>query len=571
MPLCRKVALHRTKHKTELTAFAEVAEKFGESHIGVFGLGIGFAPKDLLTRAYSHHLAVGNDYTEVTGLPEGTTPEIYSSELLFYLLNLRPSLALKPRVAIRRLLSEASTTGQQLSLSIRTQVFDAAATYSIAPGDLPENVRLFFPSDIKIARRVICAIPNFSSGDSGGVVPLQFWKQAAIAMRRQVREGIAKDIVPSRYGIQRAGPRRVLYASTASAFSGAEESCCRLIDHIDPARFTPYALVAMRGAFTERLEQAGASVICPQEDFGNPGVDSFLYVLKVLKSVQPDIIHLNGLVGAPVIFAAALLGIPVVQHVRVANLQGYGEALRNAEAVITVSDFVRREVIKCDVPRENVHVILNGINPEAFHRSLFNKKLMRKEFGIPQGAKVVLMIARFAPNKRHDVMLAAAEIVRTHIPSLQLVLVGEVLDAPEYYESIRDQIEARGLQNAVTFLEFQPDIRKIEATADAVVLCSDREPLGICVIEAMAMEIPVIVSDSGGTQEIVQDGRTGYVFSAGDANALAKRTIEVLSDPGLCRSLTRTARKYIESELSATTHARHVMKLYDEILGRSSA
>jgi glycosyltransferase involved in cell wall biosynthesis len=326
----------------------------------------------------------------------------------------------------------------------------------------------------------------------------------------------------------------------------------------------------MPGTFTQKLEMAGAVVVCTQEDFGSPTMDSFLGFLKTVQDVQPAIIHFNDIAPITALIVATLKGIRVVQHVRVADFHGYNEALGNADAIITVSEFVRAEVLKSDIPREKVHAILNGIDLETFDRSLFNKDLLRTELHIRPDAKVVLMVARFAMTKRHDVMVKAAEIVRSSIPDFNLVLVGEVFDESEYYDSIKGQVETLGLTDAVTFVDFQADIRKVEVAADVVVLCSDREPLGACVIEAMALEVPVVVTDSGGSTELVQDGKTGFVVPAGDADALADRIITLLSDHNLCRRLTCAARRHVEAELTAHIHATRVTDLYNKVLKTDS-
>ncbi|MFL6333970.1 MAG: glycosyltransferase [Pyrinomonadaceae bacterium] len=129
-------------------------------------------------------------------------------------------------------------------------------------------------------------------------------------------------------------PLKVLYVSTPSVFSGAEQSLCQLVAHLDADRVKPYALVAMRGVFTERLERAGAEVICPERNLAADTVNNFLYALNVFKRIKPDVIHFNCASGTPALFAAAVTGVPIIQHVRVAELQQYGEHLRNADGII---------------------------------------------------------------------------------------------------------------------------------------------------------------------------------------------------------------------------------------------
>jgi glycosyltransferase involved in cell wall biosynthesis len=112
---------------------------------------------------------------------------------------------------------------------------------------------------------------------------------------------------------------------------------------------------------------------------------------------------------------------------------------------------------------------------------------------------------------------------------VELVLKGEVFYETSYVEAVRDDINKRGLSDIVKIIPFVDDIRDLHAAADVVVLCSDREGLGRCVVEAMAMGTPVVVTDSGGTHEVVNHRKTGFVVRGGDARDLATRIVEALT------------------------------------------
>ncbi|MGI0016902.1 MAG: glycosyltransferase, partial [Nitrososphaera sp.] len=342
--------------------------------------------------------------------------------------------------------------------------------------DLPENISLITSGDIEIARLVISSVSP--SHQDNGVEIFRVWKKTVIERRSQYREELAPAAIPKESRIRRPGPLRVLYVSNASAFSGAEDSLCQLVASLDRTRFEPLALIGMRGVLTERLEQAGAKVFSPERDFAIGSVDNLFYLLTTFRSIQPDIVHFNSACGVVSLFVSILLDIPVVQHLRSAELHDYVEQLRSADLLIAVSEFVKREALRYDIPKDKVRVVFNGIDTDYFTQTRLNKSEIRRDLGLKLDAKVVLTIARFTPNKRHDLMLKAAEIIKKSIPLFHLVFVGEVYKTVEYYEAIRASVVSKGLAKAVTFLGFQRDIRIIEGAADVVVLCSDREPLG---------------------------------------------------------------------------------------------
>jgi hypothetical protein len=86
-------------------------------------------------------------------------------------------------------------------------------------------------------------------------------------------------------------------------------------------------LVAYEGVLTDRLAEAGASVICSNAPFGEASLDHLSFVQQVIDRVRPDLIHLNAHSGLPVLRAAAVHGIPIVFHVHVPTADGIGASL----------------------------------------------------------------------------------------------------------------------------------------------------------------------------------------------------------------------------------------------------
>jgi glycosyltransferase involved in cell wall biosynthesis len=210
-------------------------------------------------------------------------------------------------------------------------------------------------------------------------------------------------------------------------------------------------------------------------------------------------------------------------------------------------------------------VIYDGIDVDHFSRPSLSKAVVRQQLGLPLDVPIVLNIARFARNKRQDLLIAALEAVRKRLPDSHLVFVGEAEDQ-RYYSAIVEQIGRAGLASNVTFLPFQRDIRRIEAASDVLVLCSDGEPLGTCILEAMAMELPVVATDSGGSHEVFIDGETGLKTPGGDVHGLAAAIESILTNPELAHRLGRAARRHVETRYTIQNHAKAVMDLYEEVL-----
>jgi glycosyltransferase involved in cell wall biosynthesis len=549
-------------YSIKLREMLRLARIYAASHLAWCTMEVGFGPTDLLSRMYSHHLAKANNCTFVVGLPQRVCPELYNVRLLFELARLDVAASpSEPLSVVKALLDLGRSV--RVPMEIRAVPFDAQREYHTDPTKLPTDVALRFPRDLSVAKSVIAA--GSTSSDTDPAALLATWKRAVL----EAREGSAPWHLgaadPEKMGT--ASPRdsraRVLYVSTSSAFSGAQQSLCQLVSDVDASRYERVALVALEGHLTERLRRAGAEVICPQWDLLGDNIGTFRYVSRLLKEQRPDVIHANGIPGDAITLAAVESGVRLIQHVRVSDLRGYETSLQVADAVVAVSDFVRGEILRLEVPTERVAVVRNGVDLDEFRPWAIDAEEARGFLGIPPEAKVVLVIARYSPRKRYDLVFRAAGRIKRRVPSLFLLIVGEVYGMSPEYDAVR---EAAAMSSWVRLLGFRSDVRAVFAASDLLISCAEREPLARCVLEAMAMAVPVIVGDSGGTKEIVIDGSTGFVVPITDAGPLADRAIRVLSDGDLSRGLGRRARQYAELNLDSKTHARHIMRLYDHVL-----
>lgn len=541
-------------------ALAELSARESLDHIALVTLATALGPVEFVDEMMTRHSALDNDLTRTSGLPTGVAPWFFSRRLLERLSSVSsPGIPSHPALAHKRLRTATSKGASKLLGELRETTLDAAVRYGAAPHEMPVAVMLNSQEEVDIANEVLGL-----NDEPEGVEALRLWKQVQI--RNYAERMASLHFRSSPAPVISSSRPRILYVSNASAYSGAEESLCQLVRKVDPDRFEKYAVVGMPSRFERELENAGAHTLTLTDGFFDPTVKNFIAVKNLIDQLQPDVIHLNGTDGLPFLWNAVEKKIPVVLHVRNGALLPFKEYAEAATALIAVSRFLRDDVLRYAVESDRVHVVYDEADTEYFRPGAYDQADVRRKFGIAVESKVIVMVARFAENKRHDLMLDAFQLVREQMPEARLVLKGEVYREDAYYDRITKRIEEMNSDNSILHIPFVDDIREIHAAADVLVLCSDREGLGRCVVEAMCMGIPPVVTDTGGSHEIVEDGVSGFVVRGGDASALAQKIIRVLKDPELARSFGREARRSAERDLSADLSASKVMDIYDQVL-----
>jgi glycosyltransferase involved in cell wall biosynthesis len=578
------VTIIHAQMASRLHAVAEIAAHINGPIIAVALEGLAFAPPDLAMRVHAHHLEQGNRHTPVSGLPNGAGVELFDTRLLAELARapLPPGEEDPTRAMHWLLASEANARAARVAWPVRAQPFDAGAAYGVHPGDLPEQILFASPREMALARDVMQA-----SGDDSAAGPLddlRRWRAATIAAHARAREtlrsvsttlfpsNVASTAIPSQPSATPPSARRVLFVSNASAFSGGENSLCQLAAMLDRQRFQPHAILGGEGLFAQRLRDVGVDVRTPGGGFGGEhGTEDLAYVAGVFDEVRPDLVHVNSWPGWPLLHLAQLARVPIVAHCRNVNVMPQREVLLASDRIITVSDFVKRQVLRLEVPDEHVRVIYNSVNTELFDPALIDRAAARARLGVPPDARLILTIARYAVNKRHDLLLDAVALARRECPRLHLMLCGEILGgSPAVYDRVMKQLQTRQMMPWVTLVPFTEDIRELHAAANALVLCSDREPLGRCVLEAMAMARPPIVTNSSGNHEVLDHGVTGFIVPANDAAALARQIVQVMEDEAAAARAGAAARAHVRANLDGRESARQVMALYDELIATAA-
>ncbi|QJR34120.1 glycosyltransferase [Gemmatimonas groenlandica] len=201
-----------------------------------------------------------------------------------------------------------------------------------------------------------------------------------------------------------------------------------------------------------------------------------------------------------------------------------------------------------------------GIGVDTRHyraASAVDRRTMRHTLGFSEGQSLVAVVAEFNRNKRQaDVIEALALLAKRATTMPTILFLG---DGPRR-ATIESLAVARGVSEHVRFLGHCRDVAAVVASTDALLLPSQREGLPRCLLEAMAMRVPVITSDARGSRDLVAQGR-GRSYRTGHVAELADALADLLRQPSDARARADRAAEWIEREAALT----HVLTLHDQL------
>jgi glycosyltransferase involved in cell wall biosynthesis len=188
---------------------------------------------------------------------------------------------------------------------------------------------------------------------------------------------------------------------------------------------------------------------------------------------------------------------------------------------------------------------------------------VRRELKIPDGRKIVLKIANFAPWKGQDVLLDAAEILTARGVDAQYVFAGRDTDG----DDMRRLVEKRNLSDRVTCAGFRKDVPKLISIANVGVNSAvGGEGLSGALRESLAMEIPVVATDTAGNRELVKDSETGLLCPASDAAALADKIAWTLEHVGESAKMAQAGHAFVLREFSTEKSIADTHALYEKVI-----
>ncbi|MBL4780840.1 MAG: glycosyltransferase family 4 protein [Porticoccaceae bacterium] len=401
-------------------------------------------------------------------------------------------------------------------------------------------------------------------------------------------------------------PKKILYVENGIGYGGAIICLRQLVRNLDRKRFTPMVVTGRSGPQYQEIANdtkwkhipdrhvdiVGAhrkidparwinkipgmrftinQILARADDLCN-FLPFFFHLLWTAFRFKPDLIHANNepLCNRAALLAGKLLNIPTLCHVRGdqdgSRLMKW--AFKMPTHFVPVSHWVSDSIhLKMGVPQNQISVIYDGLEMDALDRGADGRNF-RKISKITDDEFAVGLVGMLIPWKGQDIFLEAAILLKEKIPNLKMVLIGGTPDDFLPYENkLRNQVKNQDLEDTVIFSGHNGDMSTVYNGLDIVVSASTSpEPLGIVVIEAMAMSRPVIAPDHGGAIEIIEDGVTGRLFKASNATSLAKSIAELYHSKEERRKIGEAARSHVLSAFSVDTHVMNIQAVYTSLL-----
>ncbi|MBI3416137.1 MAG: glycosyltransferase [Verrucomicrobia bacterium] len=387
-------------------------------------------------------------------------------------------------------------------------------------------------------------------------------------------------------------PLRILYVHNSADIYGASRSLLRLLGALDRAKFSPLVVLPEDGPLRPLIEarqievviHPGLSVINRQVFhswrliwlFGQFPL-SVTYLWRLIRRCKIDLVHTNtGVILSPAL-AARLGGVPHVWHVRDWFQEfrrfwpWYARYITGcSRCVLAVS-----EAIAAQFPRrEKVLVFHNGFSLDEFAvpRDALALEFRRKwklenEFVVGCVGRIKLV------RKGQEVLIRAAALLAQRGRRAKFVIVGSPAPGSEnHLEQLQQLVRELGLADRVVFTGEIKDTRTVYPALDLFVLPSAQpEPFGGVVMEAMAMGVPVIATNIGGSCDQVAEGETGFLVPPADPQALADKIALLMDDTKLRSRMSAAGPRRIKEKFSLTQMVNRFEKLYEELASERCA
>jgi glycosyltransferase involved in cell wall biosynthesis len=362
---------------------------------------------------------------------------------------------------------------------------------------------------------------------------------------------------------------KIIYIITKSEWGGAQVHLYDLVKHAIKNNNKCTVIVGDEGELTDRLRNLGVKIviisslvreISPLKD-----MKCIYRMVEVLKNENPDLIHLHsskaGLVGRiaakiakfPVIFTAH--GWSFTEGISINKVKIFliieRLAAKITNKIICVSEFDRQLALNNKVGSHmSLVTIHNGVEYKETKHQI-------KENIIPK----LIMVARFSSQKDYETLTLALSKIKGEF-EIQYVGEGELLT------DIKDLVLEKKLGEKVKFLGMRKDVNMLLEQSNIFVLVSNYEGLPISIIEAMAAKLPVIATNVGGVNELIEDNKNGFLINRKDVNNLVEKLQLLIDNRELQLKMGKAGFEKYKNSFTVTTMLDKTFKVYEDVLSK---
>lgn len=350
---------------------------------------------------------------------------------------------------------------------------------------------------------------------------------------------------------------------------GAEKQMSLLACHLDREQFESHVVVLTRsGPLEQTLRDAGVQIhVIGKRTKLDP--TALWRLTAKLRDIAPDVAHTWLFAGNSYgRWAAQRAGVPVIVagercvdpwkswwHYAIDR-----RLLRQTKTIVTNTSAVSDFYAQHGIAPHNFTVIPNAVVPSS--DVVLTRQQLFERLQIPPRGHVVGAVGRLWKQKGYRNLIWAGELLRVAHPDVYLLIIGE---GPER-EALRAYRDRTGTQDAVRFVGHRRDAAELMTAFDVLWNGSLYEGQSNTILEAMTMGVPTVASDIPGTRDLIEHGRSGYLYPPADLGALTRWTVGLLQDDALRAQMGNAARQRAAQHFSLEQMVQSHQRLYQRLL-----
>jgi len=376
--------------------------------------------------------------------------------------------------------------------------------------------------------------------------------------------------------VSKAERVHIMQVTFGMPIGGMERVIMELCRYVNPEKYRlSICCISKRGPLADKMEAEGVQVVfCQNQSRMGKYLRGF-ELGRVFREQKVDLLHTHHMPAFIDSTLGSLLArVPILintDHCKQYPIEMRWQVLEKgcslfADSIVAVSDHTRSDLIKYQrIAPAKLEVIRNGIDV-TFTRQETPAEI-RRELGVAPDDVVIGTAARLEAQKGLDLLIDATPLILKTLPKARIVIIGG--------GSLEDDLRARaaglGLGDRVIITGYRTDAVDIMRTFDCFVQTSIFEGMPMALLEAMALEKPIVASAVGGVPEVVEDGVTGTLLHDRSPDTLAAAILHFLVDPAVGKRYGTAGRARYQEHFTAKAMVSQYEKLYERFLAQKKA
>lgn len=363
---------------------------------------------------------------------------------------------------------------------------------------------------------------------------------------------------------------KVLHTESSIGWGGQELRTVAEMKAASLAGYAPILVCDSQSQFLERSGLESTSVI--KRNINRKSLASLFRMMSVLRSIKPSLIISHSSTDSWLVAIARLLLCSPIPWIRMRHVSARVDVnpltrwmYKSSNIIVTTSDEISAEIQKSiKLPEYRVISVPTGVDQRMFAPgSTDAQRDARSKLGLSSSEFVIAMVATLRSWKGHRFMIEALR----GFPEIKLVIAG---DGPQR-QNLGDLADRYGLAKQIIFTGYLADPRPVLQAADCFIQPSTgNEGVSQSLLQAMAMELPVIVSDIGGLNQAVKNEFSGLLVAPGSVKQLVSAINLIKNDSVLRTRLGQNARKIVLSSHSLEQMWSRMNSLYKRVIDGSN-